>query len=166
MSLEETLSALVDAVSANTDALQHLAAAIRGNGITTVVPKAVDNSALPAPEKAVDKSVEKSEKAAPVKSRASKKVDAPAAPLDLSVAASTPSATPASAPAAASGSEAKAEGTYADLQVLVPELAEKKGRSAAMGIFAELGFPNGKEMAAKAPQLIPEAVKMFRKALA
>ena len=164
MSLEEKLSALVDAVSANTDALQHLAAAIRGNGIATVVTKAVDNSALPTPEKAVDKVVEKSEKAASTKSRG-KKVEPPESPLAISAGESTPPATPASAPAAASGS-GPAEGTYADLQVLVPELAEKKGRSAAMGIFAELGFPNGKELAAKAPELIPQAVVLFRKALA
>jgi len=155
MSLEEKVSALVDAISANTDALQHLAASIRGLG----VDKVVQVPAAATGEKAVDKPVDKSKKETAKKLKETPPAD------PLSVAASTTTATPANAPAVASGSAA-AEGTYADLQVLVPELAEKKGRSAAMSIFAELGFPNGKELAAKAPEMIPAAVAAFRKALA
>jgi glucose-6-phosphate isomerase len=57
------------------------------------------------------------------------------------------------------------EGTYADLQVLVPKLAEAQGRSAAVAIFNQLGVESGKDLQAKHPEKIGAAVKLFRAAL-
>jgi hypothetical protein len=150
MSLEETLAELIRAIDGLTDSNQHLAATYRAAQPLNLP------AAAPKPE---------GEKRPPGRPPGSgkKKEEPPASPLEQAgaspgeknSAASSPSATSSPAP----------EGTYADLQVLVPKLAESKGRSAAVAIFQMLGVASGKELQEKQPGKIGEAVKLFRAAL-
>ena len=159
MSLEESILALAASVDAHTDALQHLAATLR----TSAPPAAAVAAAAAAP------GVEKRPPGRPPKNN---KEAPPASPLEQAAAASSEPAQSAASsagktPSAGSSSTPSAppSGTYADLQVLVPQLAEAQGRAAAVAIFAELGVASGKQLQAEKPELIGKAVKLFRAAL-
>ena len=153
MSLEEKLSALVDAVAANTDALQHLAAAHRSQQIvaatqasaTTAANSAIGGAAAQQNAQTVV------DPAAPPKRGPGRPRSAPASPAEQAAAkGATTSNTQGSAPAAANGSGGAASEslTYADLQEVVPKVAEKLGRSKAIALFAELGVTSGKDLQA------------------
>lgn len=165
MSLEETLSRLVDAVNANTDAMLHLASSYRqapsqpaGVNAST---KTSENATASTPAASSPPSTEK-----PKRLKAPPPAPADLASPETSPPAAAPTAsTPASVPAAASGSE-DADGTYADLQQLVPEYATKHGRKAAMELFAKLGVTSGTELQkAEHAAKVPEAVRLFRAGL-
>jgi hypothetical protein len=154
MSLEDKLASLVDAITANTDALQHLASAYR---------------APPAPIVPVAPPADKRPPGRPPKATTAP----PPAPLGAAAAAAvaaTAPPVPAPPPAAV---KAKAEpdlatppeATYEDLSAAVNAVAEKRGRSAAVALFAKLGFASGRELKEKAPEKIGEATRLFREAL-
>ena len=164
MSLEDQVAALVAAVEANTDAIQHLAAAFR-----SVPTPAQFSAAAPQERPAAEPKPRGRPKtaAAPGPDLASQgeqepESDVPAAPLGN---ARTATSDPAGAQSAKPGSTKGEELTYSDLAAIVPQVAEKHGHSVAVGIFARMGFTSGKELAAKAPERIGEAVRLFREAL-
>jgi pyruvate dehydrogenase E2 component (dihydrolipoamide acetyltransferase) len=142
-SLEDNVAALVDAITANTDAIQHLAATWRGAPPTTVLP-----AAPPVPKP-------RGRQAAPPSP-----IEAAAAPAP----APTPAPAPAAVPVASATSASPTDGTYADLQTLVPQVAEKLGRAKAVELFAKVGATSG--LAIKDdPVKVAEAVRLFRSAL-
>ena len=162
MSLEDKLAALVAAVEANTDAMQALAAAYRGQIATN--PKA-DGAPTTGNAETTGRKPGRPPKAPPP------------SPTDLSNQGADTgmktSATPASAPAAGAGSAGKdhegvamdPDEAYKELAVLVPEFAAKHGKAKAIGIFTEMGFANGPDLKAKAPARIGEAIRLFRSAM-
>lgn len=161
MSLEDQLAALVTAIDANTNALQHLASTWRQPQGSPVAAAAAPTAASPAAASTTQEGAD----APPPRPRGRPPKNPPPSPAEL--AASTP-ASPANAPAAGNGSadSGEPEGTYADLQQLVPQLAESKGRAAAVAVFERLGAKSGPDLQANAPHKIPEAVRLFREALA
>lgn len=158
MSLEDRISALVTALEANTDAMQALAAAYRGQLATNPKADGAPTTGNEAPKKP----------GRPPKAP-------PPSPTDLANqgadTSTKPSATPASAPAAGAGSAGNdgvamdPEQAYKELAVLVPEFAAKHGKAKAIGVFTEMGFANGLELKAKAPARIAEAIRLFRSAM-
>ena len=166
MSLEEKLASLTIAVEALVDSNQHLAstlrqcftgpdAAGRAIGNKTAATQTTEPAPAPAPAQEV--------KRGPGRPRVNKG-EPPASPLEQ--ASSAPSTTPApSSEESSPAGIATSEGTYADLQGLVPAVAEKHGRSKAVALFASLGVANGKELQEKHPKSIPAAVALFRAAL-
>jgi hypothetical protein len=157
MSLEETLAALVDAVNANTDALQHLAATYR----QPPAPLSAMTQAITAPTPpAAD---------APKRGRPAK--TPPPAPMDLASsppAAGATASTPATAPAADAGSAQDSDPapTYEDMKALFLETGEKKGKAEVTRILALLGLQSGLQMKEAAHVgKIPDAIRLFRASL-
>lgn len=148
MSLEEGMAALTDAITALTDSNHHLAAAVRGANF--VAPKMLAAPTDPADPKP--------------KPRATTKVkEPPASPA--AAAASTTSSTQDNVQGAAAGSAKPGELGYEDLAEIVPKVAEKHGRARAVEVFATFGVSGGKELQAKHPEKIADAVRAFRAAL-
>lgn len=151
MSLEDVLTRMCDSLDANTDSQQQLAATMRqcftGPELAQSLAKAAELAAAAVPAK-------------PRLGRppgSTKKVEgaAPASPLEQAAQGAAVVQALSTAP----------DGTYADLQVLVPKLAEEQGRSKVIAIFAQVGVGSGKELQEKAPDKIPAAVVLFRQAL-
>ena len=177
MSLEQKVEELTGAISVLTDALQHhattLRAVIAGIKMPDTLPQlpgkapAADVQTAPEPDPAETK---RAPAPAPAETKRApgrpRKETPPPAPLDLSAGGDT-APTQGTARGAASGSAAggKAAGTYDDLKILVPAVAEKHGRARVLAIYAGIGVANGQELQAKYPAKIPETVEAFRAAL-
>lgn len=166
MSLEETLAELIRAIDGLTDSNQHLAATYRAAQPLNLPAAAAKPEGEKRPPGRPPGSGKKKEEppASPLEQAASSSASAaPAEQSETSAKSASDAKTVASSTSATSASPT--EGTYADLQVLVPKLAEIKGRSSAVAIFQALGVESGKELQAKQPGKIGEAVKLFRAAL-
>lgn len=178
MSLEESINALVKAITENTAAMVERTGLARSLYVEKEVAEpgltreqvaeglseariAASTNNLGAVERGVANRIAAAEVAEAKKPGRPRKT--PPSPIDAAASSTPATNTPGSAPAVASTS---AKGTYADLQQLVPQLAEEKGRNAAIKVFADLGFANGRELQEKAPERIGEAVEAFRAALA
>ena len=154
MSMEDQIAALVDAVTANTDALQHLAAAYR----STAQPA---KSARAVAEPRAEEDVEREQDAAiadDLKRRRGRKpatpAAAPPAPLPLA---------PMDAPdASVSAAPRITDAQYQELVALVGPYAESHGRSAALAVFAGVGAKNGQDLRARFPEKFADVVATFR----
>ena len=156
MSLEETLGALGTSIDLLTDALQAHSNLLRQQlAQPPVVRKAnepsVDVGNLPPPPSTTDNK--------PGRGRPRK--DPPAAPMDL---ATTAPSSPTPAAGTQSTASQAATGEYAELQRLVPKVAELKGRSEALALFAKLGVKSGPDMMAHNPEKLPAAIALFKTA--
>jgi hypothetical protein len=164
MSLEQKVEDLTGAISVLTDALHQHATTLRAVVAGIKMPDTLPQ--LPGKTPPAD-----SPPAAPPEAKKGpgrpRKEAPPPAPLDLSAEGAT-DPTPDTAPGAASGSAVpdKAAGTYDDLKVLVPQVAEKHGRGRVLAVYASMGVANGQELLAKFPAKIPAVVEAFRSALA
>ena len=173
MSLEQKVEDLTGAISVLTDALQQhattLRAVVAGIKMPDTLPQ-LPGKTPPADSPAAGQTGQAAAPTPPAETKKGpgrpKKEALPPAPLDLSAGGAT-DATQGTAQGAASGSatSGKAAGTYDDLKVLVPQVAEKHGRNRVLAIYADLGVANGQELQAKLPAKIPEAVEAFRAAL-
>ena len=164
MSLEDTLERLATSIDLLVDSNQHLAAMLRLHGPQAIVGKPLEQPAAAAPTADTKRGPGRPRKeapASPLEQAAAKQPDLSAQPADSKVGSS---GAPAGETAPASTSMTTS-GTYADLQRLVPALAEAQGRSKAVALFAQLGVASGKELQEKAPDKIPAAVQLFRQAL-
>lgn len=166
MSLEEKIDALTDAMTALTDAIQHHAATIRGAALPGAMPTSAQIK--DATSAAQGQAADPAETVATGKPRGRPKAAPPPSPAENAAKLSTQAtATPGSAQGvvAGSGVAIEPELTYADLAAIVPQVAEKHGRSKAIELFAQLGVAGGKQLLAEHPEKIPVAVRLFRSAL-
>ena len=154
MSLEAIIERLATSIDMLVDSNQHLANVLRQQ-LVVQLPTATPGKPEAESGKAVEPTPEKRKPGRPPKSPAEKAADSAAASAEKASPSGTGTAT----------AEAADGGTYADLQRMVPALAEAKGRSAAVALFAKLGVASGKELAEKHPEKIGAAVALFRAAL-
>ena len=151
MSMEDQIAALVDAVTANTDALQHLAAAYRSTA----------KSARAVAEPRAEEDVEREQDAAiadDLKRRRGRKPATPAAAPPASLPLAPMDAPDASVSAAPQITDAQ----YQELVALVGPYAESHGRSAALAVFTGVGAKNGQDLRARFPEKFADVVATFR----
>ena len=170
MSLEEKIDNLVDAITGHTDAIQHLTAVLRGGALPGAMSAGQAQLAAVKTQIAAAETANPNTPADPAETAAAgkprgrppKKTEPPASPAETAAKANTSQA--GSAPAANAG--LYVELTYDDLVKVVPQIAEKHGRSKAVEILAKFGLTSGRQLLEdEHKSKIGDVVRAFRAAL-